>query len=503
MTVDDFNKSLKTAKGFGLGATIGVWRIDAVKNVNVAEHVYSNGAHDFPLRSGDLIVSGVLGVTIKGSEPLLVPFGNIALNVMESPGNDIFFFPKEKKPLSKIVAEAFESETFSAMAVLTKLGKLPLVQKSNVPSSAIKYAYVQRAVRLASQTKTAGAGETWARRLGDIGFEYRNETLKCAERILKDEGAKDVKIGGSNVVACTVAGQVYKIQFSGPYPTGMVVDLNYPGNKKGPYTMNIYSLSPEQCAAEALYEHHGKGGFIPMQGFKKSKTSAGGPMDGVRSEEAFKARRWLKISQQAMRDVPVQAAFEFSNKARKLRDRLEKEFEEDGGDHEADTDDVRQLRMFCGEAQAKLNDLLGIGLLESADKARAIKLVKAFETTAPQIRAGMSLGMAETISVAVLNVAWVIREKANRAAEMAPFYTKVVDFIQANSRMPTLNEQHGWVVRFAKNMHDVKEKGPKYTTNEKMDKARDPHARALSQGQYKPQTVPSKKYKDPKHKEQY
>jgi hypothetical protein len=52
----------------------------------------------------------------------------------------------------------------------------------------------------------------------------------------------------------------------------------------------------------------------------------------------------------------------------------------------------------------------------------------------------------------------------------------------------------------AKAMYDVKEKGPKYTTNQKVDKARDPHAKALSMGQFQSKMVPSKKHKDPKYK---
>ena len=54
----------------------------------------------------------------------------------------------------------------------------------------------------------------------------------------------------------------------------------------------------------------------------------------------------------------------------------------------------------------------------------------------------------------------------------------------------------------AKQMHNVKpEKGKGTSITTKADPQRDPYARSLAQGQFKPKTVPGKsKYDDPKHK---
>ena len=50
--------------------------------------------------------------------------------------------------------------------------------------------------------------------------------------------------------------------------------------------------------------------------------------------------------------------------------------------------------------------------------------------------------------------------------------------------------------KLAKQMHDVKPKGPKYNTKEKVDKPRDPHAKALAQGQFQPKVMnPDKRHK--------
>lgn len=54
----------------------------------------------------------------------------------------------------------------------------------------------------------------------------------------------------------------------------------------------------------------------------------------------------------------------------------------------------------------------------------------------------------------------------------------------------------------AKQMHNVKPEKSKGLTT-KLDPQRDPYARSLQQGQFKPKTIPDKRHKDPKHKPQW
>lgn len=110
--------------------------------------------------------------------------------------------------------------------------------------------------------KAAKAGDTFAKRLSELQKEYLKEVLDEAQDILKNEGAKDVKVK-DNRISGVYQDQEFSVEFGfrPSNPAAMFSQVTYSGVKKAEEFV-ILSLSPMNVASEAMYAHHRQGGFL-------------------------------------------------------------------------------------------------------------------------------------------------------------------------------------------------------------------------------------------------